>query len=118
MLRAGRESGLPELFSNSSSNWAQSDANKGKNKTPSDVSHDFHPEQFQGWESVPVSSREAGPARTHFLWDLQPSQNLVLDGPGEVTVLQNAHFKESHGRRGQEKTEKIWIVQPGKEAPG
>lgn len=69
----------------------------------------------RGWESVPVSSREAGPAGTHFLWDLQPSQNLALDGPGEVTVLQNAHFKESHGRRGQEKAEKIWIVQPGKE---
>lgn len=69
----------------------------------------------RGWESVSVSSHEAGPARTHFLWDLQPSQNLALDGPGEVTVLQNAHFKESHGRRGQEKAEKIWIVQPGKE---
>lgn len=44
MLRAGGELGLPELFSNSSSNWAQSDANKGKNETLSDVSHDFHPE--------------------------------------------------------------------------
>lgn len=48
MLRAGGESGLPELFSNSSSNWAQSDANKGKNETLSDVSRDFHPEEFEG----------------------------------------------------------------------
>lgn len=41
-------------------------------------------------ESIPVSSCEAEPTRTHFLWDLQPSQNLALDGLREVMGLQNA----------------------------
>lgn len=62
-----------------------------------------------------MSSNEAQPAGTHFLWDLQPSQNLALDGPGEVMGLQNAEFKESSLERGQEKAGRVGIVQPGEE---
>lgn len=65
------------------------------------------------WESIPVSAQPAG---THFLWDLQPSQNLLLDGPRGVTGLQNAQFKELSLERGQENAGRV--ESPGIRYPG